>query len=223
MRFQGPKIIRIRATTIVLAIASLASAQARDGDVARSSTSFTTEQVRFFENQVRPILKARCLKCHGEGPKVKGGFRLDSREAVLRGGDLGPAVSLQRARGEPAAPGDPLRRAGDAAGRQAAGGRDRHPDPVGQGRRALDRSSHDGFELDRRQSRAPAVARPKLAAANTWSHRPVVRPSVPAVKHRDWCRNPIDAFLLARLEAERLAAGARGRSRDPDPAASPTT
>ena len=62
------------------------------------------------------------------------------------------------------------------------------------------------------------MAKPKLAAANTWSLRPVARPSVPAVKNRDWCRNPIDAFLLARLEAEQLAAGARGRSRDLDPA-----
>ena len=61
---------------------------------AQSSKPFSPQQVRFFEDRVRPILKARCLKCHGEGPKVKGGFRLDSREAVLRGGELGPAVSL---------------------------------------------------------------------------------------------------------------------------------
>ena len=50
----------------------------------------------FFRSQVQPILKARCLKCHGGEAKIKGNFRLDSREGMLRGGDLGPAVSLDR-------------------------------------------------------------------------------------------------------------------------------
>ncbi len=54
------------------------------GEVKQPSKPFSSHQVRFFETEVRPILKARCLKCHGEGPKVKGGFRLDSRESVLR-------------------------------------------------------------------------------------------------------------------------------------------
>ena len=52
--------------------------------------------------------------------------------------------------------------------------------------------------------KSTAAAKPKPGAASTWSLRPVARPSVPAVKNRDWCRNPIDAFLLARLEAEGL-------------------
>lgn len=38
-----------------------------------------------------------------------------------------------------------------------------------------------------------------------WSFRPVVRPVVPPVRQADWLRNPIDAFILARLEAEGLA------------------
>ena len=65
-----------------------------EGDASSSSKSFSAQQIRFFENEVRPILKARCLKCHGDGPKIKGGLRIDNREAVLRGGELGPAVSL---------------------------------------------------------------------------------------------------------------------------------
>ena len=42
------------------------------------------------------MAERRPLECHGRKPKIKGNFRLDSREAVLRGGDLGPAVSLDR-------------------------------------------------------------------------------------------------------------------------------
>src|SRR5262249_7913968 len=64
-------------------------------EVDEPAKSFPPAQVRFYESEVRPILKARCLKCHGDGPKIRGGFRFDSRAAVLRGGDLGPAVSLQ--------------------------------------------------------------------------------------------------------------------------------
>ena len=111
---------RVVASAAVLAAAMLATASGDEGTPEAGSPTFTAEQVRFFEEKVRPILEARCLKCHGGGGKVKGGFRLDSREAVLKGGDLGPAVVVDRARGEPAAPGHPLRRAGDAARRQAA-------------------------------------------------------------------------------------------------------
>ena len=102
------------------------------GEEGATSKPFSAEQVRFFETEVQPILKARCLKCHGGGPKVKANFRVDSREGLLRGGDLGPAVSLESAGEKPAAAGDPLRRAGDAARRQAARDRDRDPDAVGQ-------------------------------------------------------------------------------------------
>src|SRR4051794_40928547 len=47
--------------------------------------------LQFFEKQVRPVLVERCVKCHGPA-KPSGGLRLDSREALLKGGDSGPAV-----------------------------------------------------------------------------------------------------------------------------------
>src|SRR5437763_654223 len=47
-----------------------------------------------------------------------------------------------------------------------------------------------------------ALAKPPTPeqARSFWSFRPVKRPDVPKVKHGDWVRNPIDAFILARLE-----------------------
>src|SRR5436305_7392553 len=45
----------------------------------------------FFEGKVRPVLAEHCFKCHGE-QKQKGGLRLDSRAAILQGGDQGPAL-----------------------------------------------------------------------------------------------------------------------------------
>ncbi len=49
------------------------------------------EAERFFESNVRPLLVERCFKCHSE-TKSKGGLRLDSRAAVLQGGETGAAI-----------------------------------------------------------------------------------------------------------------------------------
>lgn len=48
------------------------------------------EQLEFFESRVRPVLFTHCFECHGH--KTKGGLKLDSREAILTGGDSGAAV-----------------------------------------------------------------------------------------------------------------------------------
>jgi mono/diheme cytochrome c family protein len=45
----------------------------------------------FFEKQVRPVLADQCVRCHGP-TKSSGGLRLDSREAILKGGESGPAA-----------------------------------------------------------------------------------------------------------------------------------
>jgi hypothetical protein len=45
----------------------------------------------FFERKVRPVLAGTCMKCHGP-VKASAGLRLDSREAMLKGGETGPAV-----------------------------------------------------------------------------------------------------------------------------------
>ncbi|HEV3138399.1 MAG TPA: DUF1549 domain-containing protein, partial [Pirellulales bacterium] len=46
----------------------------------------------FFETKIRPVLVARCYKCHGPESKPEGGLRLDSLGAMLQGGDSGPAI-----------------------------------------------------------------------------------------------------------------------------------
>jgi hypothetical protein len=49
------------------------------------------EAVAHFNAKVRPLLESRCVSCHGT-EKQKGGLRLDSREAAMKGGDTGPAI-----------------------------------------------------------------------------------------------------------------------------------
>lgn len=65
-------------------------------EVSTGDDSPDAKSEQFFELKVRPVLAGTCVKCHGES-KASGGLRVDSREALLTGGDSGPAI----------APGDP--------------------------------------------------------------------------------------------------------------------
>ncbi|MBI4305086.1 MAG: hypothetical protein HY678_02085 [Chloroflexi bacterium] len=56
--------------------------------------------LKFFEDKVRPVLAENCFGCHGS-KKQKGGLRLDSAAAILKGGESGPAL-------QPGKPGDSL-------------------------------------------------------------------------------------------------------------------
>src|SRR3981189_3155197 len=55
--------------------------------------------IEFFEKKIRPLLADNCYKCHSTAQKKKGGLLLDSRAAILKGGDTGPAL----------VPGDPAK------------------------------------------------------------------------------------------------------------------
>jgi hypothetical protein len=204
MRIWGQGKVWTAAASTLLWLALAGSLAAGDGKAERPSKPFTAEQLRFYETEVQPILKARCLKCHGGGPKVKANFRVDSREGLLRGGDLGPAVSQE-------AP-------GESRLLQAIRYEELEMPPAGKlparEIEVLTRWVNDGVPwsatmattADTRKPKAPvAAAAIHKPAPNTWSLHPVVRPVVPSVKQQEWCSNPIDAFILARLEAEKLA------------------
>lgn len=59
--------------------------------VCAEDRSANSEQRRFFESQIRPVLATNCIKCHG-AKKQRGGLRLDSLDSMLRGGESGPAI-----------------------------------------------------------------------------------------------------------------------------------
>ena len=54
-----------------------------------------TEKEEHFEKSVRPLLVQKCYKCHS-GNNRKGGLRLDSLQAALKGGESGPAVIISK-------------------------------------------------------------------------------------------------------------------------------
>src|SRR5688572_15900716 len=61
------------------------------GTSSAADSGPTPEQVRFFESRVRPLLSTHCFSCHGP-QKQQSGLRLDSRAALIKGGDQGPAI-----------------------------------------------------------------------------------------------------------------------------------
>jgi mono/diheme cytochrome c family protein len=58
---------------------------------AAETGKLNLNQAEFFEKSVRPLLAENCFACHGP-MKQKGGLRVDSRAALLGGGDSGPAL-----------------------------------------------------------------------------------------------------------------------------------
>src|SRR4051794_18427969 len=87
LRPSREKAAAMRRLPLVLLLAILPA-------TARSQTAADRET--FFEVKVRPVLAGRCFKCHG-GDKVSSGLRVDSRDALLKGGDRGPALVPGRA------------------------------------------------------------------------------------------------------------------------------
>ncbi|HET6382136.1 MAG TPA: PSD1 and planctomycete cytochrome C domain-containing protein [Armatimonadota bacterium] len=138
-----------------------------------------------FARQVQPLLKAQCFQCHGAGQK-SGGLSMDSRTAFLKGG----------ASGAPLTPGNSGRSL-LVARILGHGGKPRMPlgfAPLSPEQISLLRSWID--------EGAPWPA--GAAVKKHWAYIKPVRPRIPTVKDRAWVRNPIDAFVLSRLEREGL-------------------
>ncbi|HEY1380580.1 MAG TPA: DUF1549 domain-containing protein, partial [Gemmataceae bacterium] len=150
-----------------------------------------------FATQVRPILEKNCLKCHGP-EKQKGGLRLDSHAALLAGGNSGPAVV-------------PGPKAAESRLLKAVAGLDPDLKMPPDGKTPLTAAEvgtlrawvEQGAKWSEDRGRKSEVSQQK---SNHWAFQPIRRPAVPVVRdpHAD-IRNPIDSFVLARLEKEGIA------------------
>ena len=140
-----------------------------------------------FENVVRPLFHRRCLKCHGD-LKQSGGLRVDSREALLKGGDTGPAV----------VPGKSAESLLIEAVRQT-GDYEMPPD----GKLAEREIAALAEWIDRGavwpELSGPAEAGNEEKAEGHWAFQPVREPDVPQVADSAWIRTPVDAFVLDQL------------------------
>ncbi|HUE74596.1 MAG TPA: PSD1 and planctomycete cytochrome C domain-containing protein [Pirellulaceae bacterium] len=161
---------------------------ADDGAAAQAPTA---EQVKFFETSVRPVLVEHCHKCHGE-KKQWASLRLDSRAAVLRGGDSGPAV----------VPGKPAESLLIRAVKH-----EEDVSPMPEDGKLTERQIADlvqWVEMGAPYPEAPATAA-RTGDKNHWAFHPPVPQPLPAVKNAAWPQSAVDPFVLARIEAAGLA------------------
>jgi hypothetical protein len=175
----------------------------RAGDEGASTPVVSPEQIRFFESQVRPTLVEHCFKCHGPD-KHKANLRLDSRAAILAGGDSGPAVvpgNLEESLLITAiSHGDEILKM-PPSGKLDAGRISALTDWVKM-----------GAPWPESDTTTAALGPPPRKGALTitdkdrahWAFRPVAAVPLPAVRDSSWCRNPIDRFIRAGLEARGL-------------------
>lgn len=154
----------------------------------------TAEQLDFVEKRVRPLLLSRCGNCHGP-KKQQGGLRLDSGEAIRKGGDSGAVLR----------PGHPegslLIEAVRRTGMLKMPPKDSlQPDQVA----VLEAWIKMGAPWPSPAPTIDEVARTE-AWKRHWAFQPVRKPALPPVKNADWARTAIDRFILAKLEEKGLS------------------
>jgi mono/diheme cytochrome c family protein len=149
------------------------------------------EEEQFFEAQIRPLLTKNCYACHTN--LSSGGLRLDSREAMLKGGKDGVVV----------VPGHPESSLLVSAIHYGAKLQMPPSGPLKPGDVAvIETWIRDGAKWP---ATTPVTPLPKVTEAqrNFWSFRAPSRPAVPAVTS-SWAHNDIDRLILAKLDEQHL-------------------
>src|SRR5262245_29125731 len=136
-----------------------------------------------FARDIEPLLSKRCLVCHGPQQQMSR-LRLDQKEAALKGGASGADIK----------PGDS---AGSRLIHLVAGLEKKVMPPAG--------ARLTAEEVGLLRAWIDQGVAWSARAATHWSFQKIQRPDAPAVKNRTWVRNPVDAFILARLEKEEIA------------------
>ena len=138
-----------------------------------------------FARDIRPILSDRCFACHGpDESKRQAGLRLDTEDGAKK--SRGPRT--------PVVPGDVS--ASEILKRVAPENPARRMPPPYSDRKPL---------TEKEVATLRAWIEQGAKWQGHWSFTPPVRSAEPSVRNRSWVRNPIDSFILARLEAEGLA------------------
>ncbi len=183
--------------TTVLIVAGILSVRAADPAAG----------VEFFEKRVRPVLVESCYKCHSaQAEKVKGGLLLDTRDAVLKGGDSGPALVA----------GEPEKSLLIKAVRYT----DEDLQMPPKNKKLSAEQISDLETWVKMGAPDPRTNATKIAASvvteesrKHWAYRSVRSPAPPAIKNSKWVQSPIDQFILAKLESKSLTPSPRADKR----------
>ncbi len=212
-RSSGPRHIHLP-LTLALVVTILGNVPAVADEQPAANAISDNARNEFFEQKIRPLLVRHCYECHsGASNEVKGGLRLDYREAALKGGDSGPALKAGspddslllnaiRHEGLEMPPGKKLTDAEIQSVEEwiragAFDPRDHPPDP-----KTLASETFEALYQDRRQCwslQPPVVTEPPQV---TWPY---------ADSHNS--ANEIDQFILAGLQARQLTPAPRADER----------
>ena len=152
---------------------------------AWSARAASTKSSIDYNRDIKPILSENCYTCHGpDGGRRKAGLRLDQKEGALDTLKSGDRAIV---------PGDIAKSA--LISRITTTDEDDHMPPAKSGKHLTD------AQIDTLRRWIAEGAQWK----KHWSFIPPEKPEVPRVKNARWVRNPIDAFILQRLERDRLA------------------
>ncbi|WP_020470900.1 PSD1 and planctomycete cytochrome C domain-containing protein [Zavarzinella formosa] len=161
----------------------------------------STEDLAFFEQKIRPLLIEQCYSCHSAtAKKIKGGLLLDSREAILKGGDTGPSAVV----------GDP----GKSLLIQAVHYKDTDMQMPPKGKLGerevanLEQWVRRGLAFPASASTAKPARKIDIEAGRKfWSFQPLRSPEVPKIQAGAWPKQRIDSFILAELEKRSIKPG----------------
>ena len=165
------------------------------------------DSIEFFETRIRPVLVEKCYSCHSEqSKKLKGDLKVDSAAALLRGGESGmPSV----------VPGHPEKsKLIEAIGYKTE---DMQMPPKEKLAPAVIADFTAWVQMGAPDPRISTAA-PTTAAASMdiatakkewWSFHSPQPQTPPTVKNTAWGKTPIDAFILAKLEAKSIAPSKR--------------
>ncbi len=150
-------------------------------------------QVVTFEEHVLPIIKARCIRCHA-GAEPQAGLRLITRKDVFKGGKSGPAIRLNAAESS-------RLWVKIASNEMPEGGPPLSAEEKGYIRTWINEGakSTDGTPLTETENSEAAGG-----VSDFWSFQPPSKPVIALPNHAEQVRNPIDAFIILRLESAGL-------------------
>lgn len=162
---------------------------------ATSDSNFSDESLTFFEREVRPLLVEHCYECHSvKSIKLQAGLRVDSRNALLKGGDSGAAVDLSMP---------------DASlFMQAILYEGYEMPPKGKladkDIQTFRRWLNMGMPWPNEPEPTAEVSMPKFdlqkRVAEHWMWRPIAAPNLPTIGQANWPKSELDYFVLHDLE-----------------------
>jgi hypothetical protein len=176
--------VRLTSLSLVCTLLSLAFISAVSADEPKKPAETT------FEEHVLPIFKARCIRCHA-GAEPQAGLRLITRKDVYQGGKSGPAIRLNAAESS-------RLWVKIASNEMPEGGPPLSAEEKGVIRTWINEGakSTDGTAIDAGSTDGETAS----DTSTFWSFQPPTRPEIPVANNASRLGNPIDAFIVSRLE-----------------------